>query len=127
MRYKNFEDMPMWQNARELVAFIYTVCDESQKLKRDFGVRDQLQRATLSIMNNIAEGFDSPSNRVVTRYLTYSAQSCSEVISISYVLEDVFHLAEQSRLIRKRTVSLREQIKGFIKYLGHSPRKAPSL
>ncbi len=117
MRYRNFEDMPVWQDARKMVDLVYSVCTEDRKLSKDFGMRDQLQRAALSVMNNIAEGFDAPSNRVFARYLTYAIQSCSEIISMSYVLTDVFKLNSDAEQIHVQAISLRKQVKGFRKYL----------
>lgn len=115
MKYKDFEELPVWQEARQLTKNVYEL--SSKVLSRDFGLKDQLQRAAVSTMNNIAEGFDSSGNVEFIRFLTYSQRSCSEVMSMTYVLSDVYGCIEESKLLHKSALSLRKQIKGFIKYL----------
>jgi len=68
-------------------------------------------------MNNLAEGCDTPTNAVFARYLSYAIQSCSEVMSMTYVLDDVFGLPDASKRLREKTLSPRKQIKAFRKYL----------
>jgi len=72
MKYKNFEELQCWQDARKLVKDIYDLAGKNDILKRDFGFRDQIQRAAISIMNNIAEGFDTGSSSSFVRFLGYS-------------------------------------------------------
>ena len=80
-----FENLFVWQEARIVVKEIYTMLQES----RDFGFKDQLQRAAVSIMNNIAEGADSGSDAKFINYLNTSRGSCSEVKSMLYLCEDL--------------------------------------
>lgn len=82
---KSFENLFIWQEARELVNDIYHMM-ESHK---DYGFRDQIQRAAVSIMNNIAEGFDSGSEARFSNFLDISKGSCSEVRSMLYLCEDL--------------------------------------
>ncbi len=77
----------------------------------------QLRGAAISIMNNIAEGFDSSSNKEFVRFLFFSSRSCSEIISMSYILKDIYNLKAISDELQTKTLSCRKQIKGFIKYL----------
>lgn len=58
--YSNFQDLPVWQEAKDLAVQIYKITKEG-KLKRDYGLSDQIRRAVLSISSNIAEGFDRSS------------------------------------------------------------------
>jgi len=67
-------------------------------------------------MNNIAEGFDSSNNKEFITFLFYSSRSCSEVISMSYILKDVYELITESKELYNKTLSYCKQIKGFIKY-----------
>ena len=60
--YKSFEDLPVWQNARELAVQVYRTTSKG-KLKDDYGLRNQIQRSTVSISSNIAEGFERGSKR----------------------------------------------------------------
>ena len=117
MKYKNFEELPIWQLSREISNLIYKIINESDKLKTDFRLTGQLIGSGLSIMNNIAEGFDSGSTKEFIRFLRYSQRSASEIMSMTYVLLDVYRLKEDSKLLYEKTLEERKQIKGFIKYL----------
>ena len=68
-------------------------------------------------MNNIAEGFDSDSTKEFIRFLRYSQRSASEIMSMTYVLLDVYKLEKDSKALYTKTLEERKQIKGFIKYL----------
>lgn len=117
MRYKNFEELPIWQLAREIVNLIYRIIFENIKLNKDFRLTGQLIGSGLSIMNNISEGFDSDNNNEFTRFLRYSQRSCSEIMSMTYVLSDIYKIEKDSKLLYKKCLEERKQIKGFIKYL----------
>ena len=78
MRITNFEDIIAWQKARELTIFIY----KNFSLLKDFGFRDQIQRAGVSIMNNIAEGFERGSTAELLAFLYISRGSCGETRSM---------------------------------------------
>ena len=117
MKYKNFEELPIWQLSREISNLIYKIINESDKLKTDFRLTGQLIGSGLSIMNNIAEGFDSGSTKEFIRFLRYSQRSASEIMSMTYVLLDVYRLKEDSKLLYEKTLEETKQIKGFIKYL----------
>ncbi|HYG17770.1 MAG TPA: four helix bundle protein [Ohtaekwangia sp.] len=90
-KIERFEDLKCWQAARQLVFEIYSAC-EAGKLAADFDTKSQLKRAALSIMNNIAEGFGRFSKKEFIRYLDTAQCSGLEVLSISYVLEDLQYL-----------------------------------
>jgi len=70
MKIQRFEDMKVWQDARELVNQIYK-STSGQKFSKDFGLRDQIQRAAVSIMSNIAEGYERDSNKELIRFLQF--------------------------------------------------------
>jgi len=82
-----FEDVHAWQEARKLVKMIYQLT-ASGTLARDFGLRDQLQRAAVSAMANIAEGFDCDSHAEFARFLGYARRSAVEVQSLLYTALD---------------------------------------
>ena len=77
MKIETFTDIEAWKKARLLVSEIYAIC-QSQSIKHDYGFRDQIQRASVSIMSNIAEGFDSGSPSTFILFLNYSYRSASE-------------------------------------------------
>ena len=80
-----FEDLEVWQDARTLAKSIYELMSDN----RDFGFRDQIQRAAVSIMNNIAEGSESGSNATNIRFLNIAKGSCAEVRSMLYLANDL--------------------------------------
>jgi four helix bundle protein len=80
---ERFEDLKCWQEARQLTALVYRICEEG-KLARDFETRGQIKRASLSAMSNVAEGFGRRFNpKDFIRFLDISQSSCLEVRSIS--------------------------------------------
>jgi four helix bundle protein len=82
-----FEDLDCWKKSRELVNLIFDIC-ENQMKNKDFSTQDQIKRAALSTMNNIAEGFGRYSNKEFIRFLEYSASSSMEIRSMLYILSD---------------------------------------
>ena len=84
MKFERFEDILVWQKARVLVNKIYAVTAYS----RDRGFNDQIQRASVSVMNNIAEGAESGSDAKYVNFLQISRGSCSEVRSMLYLCLD---------------------------------------
>jgi len=87
MIIRRFEDIEGWQIARELPKLVYASTQHGAFAK-DFGLRDQITRATGSVMHNIAEGFDGGSNPEFIEFLRYSQRSCSEIQSQLYVALD---------------------------------------
>ncbi|HEX6268778.1 MAG TPA: four helix bundle protein [Anaerolineales bacterium] len=88
-----FEDIQAWQDARKLVKMIYKLTG-SGILARDFGLRDQLQRAAVSSMTNIAEGFDCESKAEFARFLGIARRSAVEVQSLLYAAFDSEYINE---------------------------------
>ncbi|EAT17298.1 four helix bundle protein [Desulfuromonas acetoxidans] len=82
-----FEDLIAWQKARALARLIYGIARETA-LARDFGLRDQIQRASVSVLSNIAEGFDRSSPTEFHRFLVIAKGSCAEVRAQLYVAFD---------------------------------------
>ena len=112
-----FEDLPIWNESRELVKQIYKNTNEAPIVK-GFGFRDQLQRAAISIMNNIAEGFKRSTNIEFVRFLYYSKGSAGEVRSMLYVVHDLGYLPENEfDTLYKEASDIIKQIANFIKYL----------
>jgi len=83
-----FEDIEAWQAARELTKLIYVFTDEL-KFARDFGLKDQIRRASVSIMSNIAEGFESQTQAQFIRYIGIAKASAGEVRSQLYISRDL--------------------------------------
>ncbi len=92
---KRFEDLSVWQEARELVGQIYALTSVSQ-FNRDIALRDQIRRAAISVMSNIAEGFGRRTNRDFAKFLTQARGSVAETQSHLYVALDQGYIDEQS-------------------------------
>src|SRR5512139_3496743 len=89
-----FEDLQAWQEARKLVNMVYKLTG-SGLLAKDFGVRDQIQRASVSAMTNIAEGFDCESKAEFARFLGIARRSAVEVQSLLYAALDTGHISQE--------------------------------
>jgi four helix bundle protein len=92
MKVKNFEDLEIWKDARLLTRGIYQLTRDS-KFSKDFALRDQIRRAAVSIMSNIAEGFERGGNQEFIQFLYVAKASCGEVRSQLYVALDQSYVA----------------------------------
>ena len=88
---QKFEDIQAWQEARTLVKMVYQLTNKD-KFSKDFGMRDQIRRASVSVMNNIAEGFDCESKIEFARFLGIARRSAVEVQSMLYAALDVEYI-----------------------------------
>lgn len=93
MRAQRFEDLIAWQKARELTRLIYEAT-RKESFSRDFGLAGQIQRAAVSIMSNIAEGFERGSYKEFRQFLVVARASCAEVRSQLYVALDSGYLTK---------------------------------
>jgi four helix bundle protein len=87
MAVKNFEDLNVWKQARQLTQEVYRLT-KTEKFLKDFGLRDQIRRAAISVMSNIAEGFERGGNQEFVQFLYVAKASCGEVRSQLYVALD---------------------------------------
>ena len=92
-KIERFEDFIAWQKARRLTAEVYKVTNQGQ-FARDFGLRDQSRRALVSIMSNLAEGFERGGAAEFHRFITIAKGSCAELRAQLYVALDVGYLSE---------------------------------
>jgi len=123
MPIERFEDIEAWQLARELSR---RICKASLagSFAKDFALRDQINRASGSIMDNIAEGFDGGSNAEFARFLGYAQRSGTEVQSQLYRALDRSHVDRALfDELYEATDRVRSKIGAFIKYLKQHPRK----
>mgnify|MGYP000695157919 CR=1 FL=1 len=117
MNFKNFEELPCWQKARELCQEVFYLINKGN-LAKDFSLRDQIWRSSGSVMDNIAEGFDDGSVKEFVRFLGYSQRSCGEVQSQLYRALDCEYISqEEFHDVYNLAGECRQQIKGFRKYL----------
>ena len=117
MKAKSFEDLQVWQDTRKFVKSIYELTS-LDNFKKDYGLKDQIQRASVSIMNNISEGFERDSNKEFMRFLSYSKGSAGEVRSMLYVAMDLEYISKNHFDDNyKNAVDIIKQIANFKKYL----------
>lgn len=122
MKIQCFEEIEAWQLARKLTRQIYQTTQQGNFL-RDFGLKDQIQRASGSMMHNIAEGFDGGSNREFIKFLRYSQRSCSEVQSELYIALDQQYIApDQFHQLYDLAAHAHSKIGALIAYLLRSER-----
>jgi len=123
MKIENFEDLEVWQLARELSKYVYkmTLLDP---FCHDFKLRDQIRSSSGSIMDNIAEGFERGGNKEFMQFLYISKGSCGETRSQSYRAFDQEYISQQQldELIT-RTLTQSSKIANLIKYLKDSELK----
>ena len=94
-RICSFEDLVVWQKAIEFVERIYLLTDEG-RLQRDFGLKDQIRRASVSIPTNIAEGFERASRKEYLLFLNIAKGSAGEVRSLCRVAFEVGYISEST-------------------------------
>ncbi len=115
--YNSFEELPVWQNARELGSLVYKTVVEG-KISKDYGLRNQIQKAVVSVSSNIAEGFERGSKREFIQFLYVAKGSCGELRSQLYIAKDLGYLDNgDSNTLIKSASNTSKQINGFIKYL----------
>ena len=120
MKVNSFEDLQVWKDSRILVKSIYQLTSDG-KFSKDFGLREQIQRASVSIMNNIAEGFERNNNKEYIKFLGYSKGSAGEVRSMLYVATDLGYISQDSfNMHYQMAINIITQISNFIKYLRKS-------
>ncbi len=116
-RVNQFEDLRIWQEARQLVVHLYGDFKDGPGV-RDFGFKDQIQRAGISIMNNIAEGFERETDTDFAKFLDYAKGSCGEVRSMYYVAEDEDYMASTTANERRElTKKISRGIAALTKHL----------
>ena len=118
---KRFEDLEVWQRSRELANLIYAFSKDGT-FSRDFGLRDQIRRAAVSIMSNIAEGFESSTQQTFIKYLGHAKASAGEVRAQLYIVKDQGYISEEDF---EKAFAMAEicskQLARFIQYLRNQP------
>jgi len=118
---KQFEDMEVWQVAKQVVIEVYRLTRDGA-LSRDYGFKDQLQRAAVSIMANIAEGYERGGKRELIQFLYIAKGSAAETRSLIHVGTELGYLTEDQRTATlQRVTSIGRQLGGFIRYLETPP------
>ena len=120
---ERFEDIEAWQKARELTKEIYA-CSGTGKFAKDYGLRDQIRRAAVSIMSNIAEGFERGGSAEFAQFLSIAKGSAGEVEAQLYIALDQGYIDnKQFESIKAMASSTKKLIAGFMNYLKRSKLK----
>ncbi|HDY89964.1 MAG TPA: four helix bundle protein [bacterium] len=120
---KKFEDIEIWQKSREFTRMIYAI-SSTENFNKDFGLRDQMRRASVSVLSNISEGFERGGNKEFIHFLSIAKGSCGEIRAQLYVALDQNYIDENDfKCILEKACTLSKMISGFIKYLKDSPLK----
>ncbi len=122
-KLERFEEMEMWKSARALVVKVYSI-SHAPMFAHDYALRDQIRRASVSIVSNIAEGFESQSNPSFCRFLASARGSAAEVRAQLYLASDLGYVSDPDfSILLAQTVSISRQITGFMNYLKKSSLK----
>jgi four helix bundle protein len=117
MRIERFEQIEAWKEARKLCDMLYQSC-RKPSFGRDFALRDQILRAAISVMANIAEGFDRRSRNDFARFLLIASGSLSEVKSHLYIALDQKYVSEKEfKEIYEQATRVGKMISRFVAYL----------
>src|ERR1041385_4451100 len=116
-KIERFEDIIAWQKARVLTKEVYAMAG-SGDFKRDFGLRDQIQRAAVSTVSNIAKGFERGGDKEFIQFLSHSKGSCGEVRSQLYVALDQGYVTSANfDALSGQATEVSRLISGFMSYL----------
>jgi four helix bundle protein len=122
-KIETFEDLEIWKKSIDLYVEVYSVCEKGS-LKTDFGAKDQLRRAVLSISNNIAEGFEYENSLQFIRFLRYSKGSAGEVRSMIHAFYKTNQIDEITyKKLVEDVILISKSIKNFLKYLSNHQKK----
>jgi four helix bundle protein len=119
-RIERFEDLTSWQKARELNRLVYDTTKRGA-FARDYGLREQIRRASVSVMSNLAEGFERGGNKEFIQFLSNAKGSCGEVRCQLYAALDEKYVTElEFKELYERSQEISRLISGFMAYLRRS-------
>ena len=120
---EKFEDLIAWQKARELTKEVYHISGRGDFAK-DYGLKDQIRRAAISIMSNIAEGFDRGGRSEFHHFVVIAKGSCAEVRSQLYIAYDIGYISkEEFNILNDMTLELSRFLGGLRKSIDKQRKK----
>jgi four helix bundle protein len=126
-KVKRFEDLKSWKKARALTKEVYRTT-LTGSFAKDFGLRDQMRRAAVSILSNIAEGFERGGDKEFLQFLAIAKGSAGELRAKLYVALDQNYLGpERFDLLHREAIEISQLISGFMKYLKESDLRGSKL
>ena len=125
-KLERFEDLEVWQQARQLVKKVYA-CARQGEFARDYGFRDQICRAAVSIVSNIAEGFDRRSNSQFLQFLDIANGSAGELRAQLYIAHDLAYISSaQFNVLYANVTAIGKMLTSLIRHLRSSPNHPPT-
>jgi four helix bundle protein len=119
-KIERFEDIKAWQLARGLVTEIYKITN-SKNCSKDYGFKDQIQRSAVSIMSNIAEGFERYNKKELIQFFNFARGSAGETRSHLYIALDLGYISKEDfARLKDACESISRHIWNFMKYLKSS-------
>jgi len=116
-KIRKFQDIKAWEKSRGLTKEIYNITN-NKKFTKDWGLKDQIRRASVSIMSNIAEGFSRQTDKEFAQFLYIAKGSASEVQSHLYIAYDLSYINEEIfKSLLEKTEEIINLIGGFVRYL----------
>jgi four helix bundle protein len=123
MTIKKFEDLKVWKHAFSLTQNVYELTQQNG-FERDYALKDQIRRASISVMNNISEGIDRSGNKEFIQFLAIAKGSAAEIRSMLYIAESQGYISENQFLeLKKHCIEISRMIGGLIKYLKNTSYK----
>lgn len=125
MKIEKFEDIKSWKMAREVTNTVYDLSDEGE-FSKDFALKNQIRKSCLSVLSNIAEGFERDGNREFSNFLAIAKGSCGEARAQLYVALDRGYVTENEfKKVQSQLTQTGRLLSAFMSYLKKSELKGP--
>lgn len=123
MAAKRFEDLEVWISAKDFAVTLYKLTEQGD-FKKDFGLKDQMRRASVSIISNIAEGFERNGNKEFIQFLSIAKGSAGEVRTQLYIAKELNYVSETDfNKLNEQITQVSKMLSGFMNYLKQSELK----
>ncbi|MCK4813175.1 MAG: four helix bundle protein [Candidatus Marinimicrobia bacterium] len=121
----DFKQLEVWKIAKDLAVYIYTLTKQND-FNKDFGLRDQIRKAAISISSNISEGDESGTNKMCVRYLHIAKGSNAEIQTQTIIANEIGYISNKEKdyiLLQCEIIS--KKLFNLIKYRSHTPNHKP--
>lgn len=123
MAAKRFEELELWICAKNFAVSVYKITDEGS-FKKDFGLKDQLRRASVSVVSNIAEGYERNGNKEFVQFLSMAKGSAGEIRAQLYIVKDLNYITNNEfEVLIENITQISKMLSGFMNYIKQSELK----